>query len=155
MKKALILTDVQEDFLRNQLDYIEMIAQRYLNDHGKEYDLVILTLWRHSDNKGKNPLLLKFDGAKVIEKTTYSAITPEVEKLLKDNGIKEVHVGGVDAEATILATMFALVDKGFEVKIMERVIASAHGMNTSSMGIARMIVGKENVVDYGTQRVWV
>ncbi len=155
MKKALILTDVQEDFLRNQLDYIKMIAQRYLNDHGKEYDLVILTLWRHSGNKGENPLLLHYEGAKVIEKTSYSAITPDVEKLLKDNGIKEVHIGGVDAEATILATMFSLVDKGYEVKVMERVIASAHGQNGAAMGIARTIVGNENVVDYGTQRVWV
>ncbi len=155
MKKALIFTDVQEDFLRNQLDYIQMIAQRYLDHHGKEYDLVILTYWRHEGNKGENPLLLKFNGAKVIEKTTYSAITAEVEKLLKDNGIGEVHLGGVDAEGAILATMFALVDKGIEVKVMERAIASAHGKNGAAMGIARGIVGNDNVVDYGSQRVWV
>lgn len=154
MKKALILIDVQEDFLRNQLDYIKMVAQRYLNDHGKDYDLVVLTVWRHSDNQGEGTLL-QFNGASIVEKTTFSAITPEVEAMLRDKGITEVHIGGVDAEGGILATMFALVDKGFSVKVLERIVASASGRNIPSMSIVRHILGSENVVDYGTQRVWV
>lgn len=154
MRKALILCDVQEDFLRNTLDYIAPLCQKYLNKHGDEYDVIILTKFMYDEIDGQDTLLLSHPKANVIEKTTYSAYTEDTRRILDKAAIDEVHVGGVDAEMSILATMFSLVDAGFDVKVLERLIGSYHGRNWESMMIARHCVGKENVLSIGGDRVW-
>ncbi|MCY0902483.1 MAG: isochorismatase family protein [Firmicutes bacterium] len=154
-KKALILTDVQDDFLGNTLDYIALVCQRYLDEHGSDYELVILTQWKHEDNENEDTLLLEYKTAKVVNKRTHSAYNDEVAALLKDAQIQEVHIGGVDAEISVLATMYRLIDEGYKVQVLERLIGSYHGRNWESMTIARHVVGEENVVALGAQRVWI
>lgn len=153
-KKALILTDVQDDFLGNTLDYIATVCQRYLDEHGRDYDVIILTHWKHEDNESEDTLLLEHPTAHVVEKRTYSAYNEETATLLKQANIDEVHVGGVDAEMAVLSTMYRLLDEGYKVQLLERLIASYHGRNWESMTIARHVIGDENVVALGAQRVW-
>ncbi len=154
-KKALLLLDVQDDFLGNTLDYIASLSQRYLDEHAKDYDLIVLTYWIHEENQYENTLLIEHDGAHVIHKTTYSGYNDETAALFKEHGIQEVHVGGVDAEMSVLATMFRLLDEKFEVKLLERLIASYHGRNTSAMGIAREVLGQDHMLADGGNRVFV
>ncbi|MCL6548358.1 MAG: isochorismatase family protein [Alicyclobacillus sp.] len=155
MNKAIIVLDVQEDFLRNVLDYIAPLCQRYLNEHGDEYDCIVLTRFVYPELEGRNTLLLSHPKAHVIEKSTYSGFTQEVQQLFRERQVEEVHVAGVDAEMSVLATMFSLVDAGYRVKVLERLIGSIHGRNWESMMIARHVVGKENVVPLGGRPVWV
>lgn len=156
MKKALLITDVQEDFLGNTLDYIETLCQKYLDEHGHEYDLIILTHWVHEDNRGEDTLLLHHDRAVVVEKTTYSALNPEVRDQLEKARIEEVHLAGVDSETTILATMFALTDAGYKVKILQRLCGSyfTHGSNAMAMKVMGQVLGHENILNVGGARVW-
>lgn len=154
-RKALILTDVQDDFLGNTLDYIASVCQRYLDEHGRDYELVLLSLWRHVDNEGEDTLLLEYPNAHIIEKRNYSALTEQAARLLKEARIDEVHIGGVDAESTVLSTMYHLLEAGYKVQLLERLIASYHGRNWESMTIARHVIGEENVVALGAQRVWI
>jgi nicotinamidase-related amidase len=155
VKKALIVLDVQEDFLRNTLDYIAPLCQRYLNEHGGEYDAIILTRWVYDELKGTNTLIVSHPTANVVEKSSYSGYTEDTRKIFADKGIEEVHIAGVDSEGAVLATMFSCFDAGFEVKILERLVTSYHGRNWESMMIARHIVGKDNVVNTGGDRVYV
>ncbi len=154
-KKALILLDVQDEFLGNTMDYIAALSQRYLDEHAQDYDLILLTYWVHEENKNDNTLLLNHEKAHIIAKTTYSGYNEESAALLKQHGIQEVHVGGVDAEMSVLATMFRLLDERYDVKLLERLIASQHGKNMSAMGIARHILGADHMLKDGGQRVWV
>lgn len=154
MKKALIILDIQRDFLGNTLDYIAPLCQRYLNEHGGEYDAIVLTHWDYDEVRGQNTLLLSHPNAVVVEKTTYSGYTGETRKLFGAHDIEEVHVAGVDAEMSVLATMFSLVDAGFQVKILERLVSGYHGRNWEAMMIARHTLGKENVVNIGGGRVY-
>ncbi|MDQ0191233.1 cysteine hydrolase [Alicyclobacillus cycloheptanicus] len=154
MKKAIICLDVQEDFLRNTLDYVAPLCQRFLNRHGDEYDAIILTRWVYEELQGQNTLLLSHPKAVVVEKSTYSAYTEDTRKVLEERGIEEVHIAGVDAELAVLATMFSLLDAGYHVKILERLVASYHGRNWESMMIARHAVGPENVIPLGGDRVY-
>lgn len=154
MKKALIILDIQRDFLGNTLDYIAPLCQRYLNEHGGEYDAIVLTHWDYDEVRGQNTLLLSHPNAVVVEKTTYSGYTGETRKLFEAHDIEEVHVAGVDAEMSVLATMFSLVDAGFQVKILERLVSGYHGRNWEAMMIARHTLGKENVVNIGGGRVY-
>ena len=154
MKKALIITDIQSEFLGN-MDYIYPLCQSFLDEHGKNYDLVILTHWKHEENQDENTLLLKFNGAKVVEKRGYSAYNDEVKQLLADNGIGLVHLGGIDTDMTVLATMYNLLDAGFKVQILERIISSYSTRNWEATTIMRFVLGDENVLDLGGGRVWV
>ena len=154
-KTALILTDVQDDFLGNTLDYIAAVSQRYLDDHGDEYAAVILTYWRHEENEGENTLLIEHPQAHVVIKRNYCAYTSEVAKIFREAGIEEVHIGGVDAEMSVLSTMYRLIDEGYRVKLLERLIGSYHGRNWEAMTIARHVIGDDNVVALGSQRVWI
>lgn len=149
VKKALIVLDVQEDFLKNILDYIAPLCQRYLNEHGDEYDAIILTQWVYEDLGGRRTLLLSHPKAQVVEKTTYSAFNEQTRQILESAGIEEVHIAGVDSEMSVLATMFALVDAGYHVKVLERLCTGYHGLNWEAMRIARKVVGDSNVVPVG------
>lgn len=155
LKKAIICLDVQEDFLRNTLDYIAPLCQRFLNREADGYDAVILTRWVYEELHGQNTLLLSHAKATVVEKSTYSGYTEDTRKILEENGIEEVHVAGVDSELSVLATMFSLMDAGYRVKILERLVASYHGRNWESMMIARHAIGAENVIALGGDRVYI
>jgi nicotinamidase-related amidase len=153
MKQALIITDVQEDFLGNS-DYIVPLCQKYLKKYAEAYDLVILTHWKHQENNTANTLMLSHPHAKVIEKTTYSAINDEVRGLLENHEIQRVHLAGMDAEATIMATMYHLLDLGYEVQILERLLASYFTRGWEATTIMRHVLGDENVLRIGGDRVW-
>lgn len=154
MKTALICLDVQDDFLGNTLDYVAPLCQRYLNNEGGQYDAIVLTRWVYDEVKDRNTLLLSDARATVVEKTTYSAFTEDTRRILETGGIEEVHISGVDSEGSVLATMFSLLDAGYRVKILERLVASYHGRNWESMMIARHVLGAENVISKGGGRVY-
>lgn len=154
MKKALICLDVQEDFLRNTLDYIAPLCQRFINENADQYDAIILTHWTYELIEGQDTLLLSHPKAHVIEKTTYSGLTEETQRILQENGIEEVHIAGVDSEGAVLATMFASLDAGYDTKILERLVTSYHGRNWEAMMIARHIVGADHVLNIGGGRVY-
>lgn len=154
MKKALICLDVQDDFLRKTLDYIAPLCQRYMNDSAEEYETIIITRWMYAEIEGQNTLLLKHPKATVIDKTGYSGLTAETKSIFDEKGIEEVHIAGVDSEGSVLATMFSCMDAGYNVKILERLVASYHGRNWESMMIARHVVGAENVINLGSGRVY-
>lgn len=155
MKTALICLDVQDDFLGNTLDYIAPLCQRYLNRDGGNYDAIVLTRWVYDELQGRNSLLLSHPKAKVVEKSTYSGYTEDTRKVFEENGIEEVHIAGVDSDLAVLATMFSMMDAGYQVKILERLVASYHGRNWESMMIARHALGAENIIALGGDRVYV
>ncbi|MCF8564505.1 cysteine hydrolase family protein [Alicyclobacillus tolerans] len=155
MKKALIVLDVQDDFLRNTLDYIAPLCQQYLDEHGGEYDAIVLTRWIYDEMPDEETLLVSHPKAVVVKKSTYSAYTEDTRKVLADKQIEEVHITGVDTEGAVLATMFSMLDAGFQVKILERLVTSYHGRNWEAMTIARHILGAENVLNIGGGNVYV
>ncbi|ARU62182.1 hypothetical protein CBW65_15095 [Tumebacillus avium] len=154
MKKALLITDIQSDFLGN-MDYIYPLCQEYLDKSGDQYDLVILTHWKHEENHNEHTLLLKHPKANVVEKRGYSAYNDEMKKLLEDNKIDTVHLAGIDSDMTVLATMYNLLDAGYKVQVLERLLASFSTRGWESTTIMRFVLGDENVLTLGGGRVWV
>lgn len=154
MRKALIITDVQEDFLENA-DYMYPLCQKYLDEHGSEYDAIVLTHWKHEENRDQSTLLLHYPGALVAEKSQYSALTPEVHQFLQDKEIELVHIAGLDVEAAVMATMYSLLDNGYHVQLLERLVSSFFTRGWESTTIIRHILGDENVLTVGGDRVWV
>jgi len=155
VKKALLVLDVQNEFLGNTLDYIAPLCQRYVNNSAEEYAVIITTHWLYPEAEGKSELLVSHPKAQVVEKHGYSGYTADAKALFDEQGIQEVHIAGVDSEGAVLATMFACLDAGYDVKILERLVSSYHGRNWESMMIARHILGAENVVNIGGGNVYV
>jgi nicotinamidase-related amidase len=155
VKKALVVLDVQSEFLGNTLDYIAPLCQRYINSAANDYDAIILTHWIYEEAEGKSKLLVQHPKAVIVEKRGYSGLTAETKTVFDERGIQEVHITGVDSEGAVLATMFSCFDAGYQVKILERLVTSYHGRNWESMMIARHILGPENVVNIGGDRVYV
>ncbi|ASS75976.1 hypothetical protein CIG75_14075 [Tumebacillus algifaecis] len=154
MKKALLITDIQSDFLGN-MDYIYPLCQNYLDNSGDQYDLIILTHWKHEENHNENTLLLKHPKAQIVEKRGYSAYNDEMKKLLEENKIENVHLAGIDSDMTVLATMYNLLDAGYKVQVLERLLASFSTRGWESTTIMRFVLGEENVLNTGGGRVWV
>ncbi len=154
MTKALICLDVQDDFLGKRLDYIKTLCQKYLHEHGSDYDVVILTHWVYEEIAGNDRLLLTHPKAKIISKTTYSGMNQEVQEILSTHSVEEVHIAGVHAELSVLATMYACIDAGYETKILEPLVAAYHGLGWDAMRIARVALGKENILQVGGGRVY-
>ncbi len=75
-----MVLDVQEDFLRNTLDYIAPVCQEYVNKHATEYDAIVFTRWVYEEVKGKDTLVVRHPGALVVEKTTYSGYTEDTKR---------------------------------------------------------------------------
>ncbi|BCJ86180.1 cysteine hydrolase family protein [Effusibacillus dendaii] len=156
MKKALILTDVQEDFLGElgNIDYIVRLCQQYIDQNADSYDLIITTTWKHEDNEGQDTLLLKHPKAKRVEKRTYTAFNEETKALLEQHQIELVHLGGMDAELAVLATMFSLLDNGYKVQILEPLLVSYHARNWEATMVIKNAIGEENLLHVGGDRVW-
>jgi len=154
MKKALLITDIQSDFLGN-MDYIYPLCQKYLDEAGNNYDLVILTHWKHEENENENTLLLKHPKATIVEKRGYSAYNDEMKALLKDNNVGTVHLCGIDTDMAVMATMYNLLDAGYKVQILEQLCASFATRGWESTTIMRFVLGDENVINLGGGRVWV
>lgn len=156
LNKALFVLDVQSEFLGNTLDYIAPLCQRFVNKNAEEYDVIVTTKWVYPQvPEGKSQLLVVHPKAVTVEKRGYSGLTEVTKKLFEERGIEEVHITGVDSEGAVLATMFSCFDAGYKVKILERLVTSYHGRNWESMMIARHILGPENVVNIGGDRVYV
>lgn len=155
MNRALIIVDVQKEFLGERLDYIAPLCQKYLNEHGSEYDRIILTQWRHDQNRNESTLLLSHPDAVVVDKFTYSALNEDVKQILQRDEIKEIHIAGVDAELSVLATMFAAIDAGYDVSVLERLVSSFHELSWEAMRIAKKALGDDKVLRIAGGRVYV
>lgn len=154
MSKALICLDLQEDFLGSRLDYIAPLCQKYLDEHGDDYDLIVLTHWVYEELQGTNRLLLSHPQAHIVEKFTYNGLNEEVRRLFDEHHINEVHLAGVDSELSVLATMFAAIDSGYETKILERLVTGFHNYNWEAMRIAKVALGRGKILRTGGGRVW-
>jgi nicotinamidase-related amidase len=137
-KKALIIIDVQSAFINKRNNYI---VKNILNHVKKtKYDLYVesvfhaekYSIWDKQTNwilpKDKNTRTLKdileeLKNKKAIhlEKTTKSVFKGSVNllKILKENGIMEIHIVGLQTNDCIIATAFEAFDSGFFTYIIE------------------------------------
>ncbi len=140
-KRALIIVDMQEGFLKNHTKWIIPNIQQVIKK-GK-YDLHIEaifhaelgSIWdKQTDWTFKLEPTVKevkdyLEGKEVITvtKTTKSAFKGDKDliSILIGNKIEEVHVVGVDANDCVLATAFDSFDAGYFTYVIEECIESS------------------------------
>lgn len=82
---------------------------------------------------------------KHFEKSTYSAVTPELLKYLKDNEIDTVYIAGFDTDACVMATAYALFDNGIRPIVIQNCCASTAAdftLHKDALDIIRRAFGR-------------
>ena len=158
-KKALILVDVQPDFVykrktntvRNIQDLLKSVKyEAYVEcifhaEKGSLWDKE--TGWTLPKNKKFHTVgdILKLlpEDTIHIEKTTKSAFkgNKNIEIFLKKKGIKEVHIVGFDTNDCVLATAYESFDLGFFTYVIEECVqsSSSNKINEHALNLLRHV----------------
>ncbi len=157
--RALLIVDFQVGFMNSHTEPLRAGIER-LQD---EFDRVIATRFYHRKGslicrlldirgfeRGSPETQLAFEpkaGAKVIEKSTYSCVTPAFVKLLKSWAVTEVHVCGLDTDQCVLMSAAALLENDITPVVRDDLTASAAGPDYHLQGLflLRRLIGREQV----------
>lgn len=145
MTPTLIIIDVQKGFVNDatahvparvaalQNDYADAIATRFVNPEGSAHRRLIG--WRRFAPRSADTDLAFAPGphVRVVEKQTYSCLTPEVRAMLPVGG--DVHLCGIATDNCVLATAVALFDAGFTPVVLADACASHAGADYHAWGL--------------------
>lgn len=166
---AMVIVHMQDGFAREDPAMHEL-AERiatWVHDHRGELDLLVTPCFRNRVGSSYHRLVGDdmFDDADVAllpaiealdadvrdEAHTYSAATPRILELLREQGVRRVVVAGVDTDQCVLATVFALFDAGFEPVILQDLCHATSGRTPHDAGLValRRAVGEERVIASG------
>ncbi|MDO8505423.1 MAG: isochorismatase family cysteine hydrolase [bacterium] len=144
IRKVLIIVDVQSAFITKRNEYVVgnivallkkvpydlYVESIFHAEHGSLWD--VQTGWVcpkdknfHTDTRILDAL--KGKRAVHIEKETKSVFkgSKNLKKLLRERGIKEVHIVGYDSNDCVLATAFEAFDLGFFTYVIEGCVESS------------------------------
>lgn len=76
----------------------------------------------------------------VVEKTSYSALLPEVVDLIRRNGWRDIWIAGLDTESCVLATMLGVFEAGLTPWLVTDAVASHAGANVHAAGL--LVIGR-------------
>lgn len=161
--KLLIIIDAQEGFMNEENRTISNDIIEHVKN--EKYDLIIATRFinkieslHHKDSCRREMTMLS-PKAKLVEgigeladitimKSTYTALTNDVDRLIKKNGLKEVYICGFNIESSIMATALHLFDKEIRPSILSKLCGTMNEENIkqNALMILANAVGKENVV---------
>ena len=161
--KIILLVDIQEGYMNESLKSFPKAIEKHVANY--DYDLAIATRFiNKNDSLHQNDIKAKemtvFSAkAKLVEpiekiadfvlmKSTYSSLTEDVLKLLEKNQVKQVYLAGLNIETSIVATAFALFDKGIKPVILSNLCHTSNGEETKNkaLEILRLAVGDECIL---------
>ncbi len=154
MKKALIVIDVQNYFINEHTEHIPGLISNHLSR--QNYDLLIFTSFINKtdsnfsrilewdkcfdapDTDIVNELINRNQNIHIIRRSSYSAVTNELEQLLNFSQIHQAFICGIDTDACVIATAFDLFDLGYNFEIIEELCASTEGEETHKAALKLM-----------------
>jgi len=157
---CLIIIDVQQGFINQwtehipaavetlQKGYDRVVATRFFNPEGSFFRSLIgwQRLGRDTDDF---PLAFApRKGAPVIDKATYTCVTPELLRELEDWGVGEVHLAGIATDNCVLKTAVDLFEAGVKPVVLAKAAASHGGPDCHAAGLMLLerFIGAAQVV---------
>lgn len=123
-RRVLLIIDVQEAFVSEETQEVPEFLEGLL---GRErFELVIQSCWQnypgspyetrlgYGRGREAEPLL-SIPGARVLFRSTYSAVNEELRRWIRPED--RLCVAGLETDACILATLFDLWDGGFSFQL--------------------------------------
>lgn len=125
--EALLIIDYQQGFVSKAQEDIHakienlaeafrnsklpVILTKFINHKDSAFNKILR--WNGMTNTKEQELALEISkNDKIITKATYSALTAELQEYLKENQIDMIYLCGIDTDACVIATAFALFDAG-------------------------------------------
>ena len=141
-KAALVVVDIQESF-RNAIPDFETVAVRAsVAVRGFQIlNLPVLVTEQYPKGLGPTAEEIRFvlpDGFEIFEKTTFSSCgAGPFSAKLKELGVTQVVLCGLETHVCVNQTAHDLLDNGFEVHLLRDCVTSRHEYNKLA-GIAKM-----------------
>ena len=124
-REALLIIDLQEDFVTEDNCHIIYHVNQLQTEFSHIYVSKDISDVRQKERAGRKNLAFEpHRMAKIFEKSTYSAATPEVIQDLQRKGIDTVHICGLESNVCVLSTAIVLLDAGFDVIVRTEACAS-------------------------------
>ena len=121
---------------------------RFINAEGSPYRRLLD--W-HRFYAGSDDVPLAFepvDGVVVIDKQVYTCVTPAFLQDLRDKGVEEVAVCGIDTDACVSACAVDLFENGFRPILLSDACASHAGAEYHEVAIRILtrLIGRRQIV---------
>lgn len=156
----LLVIDVQKNFInkntRNIPSRIENLIQnnkfnyivftKFIND--KDSNFYKMLNYKGCMIEEDRRIVIDTKDNKVLEKRTYTALTPESITYLKENKIKDIYLCGIDTDACVLKTAIDLFENNYNVKVIEYCTMSHSGRRYHKFAIKMLkkLIGKDSII---------
>lgn len=158
-KSTLLIIDVQNGFINEYTQHIPAFVERAQAEYGVVWAAQLvygeqspfLTIRKRSGFADvKNPTDFAFqlsEGAKIITKHGYSAVTEELLSDLRARNVTQIDLMGVDTDQCVMATALNLFDAGIAPRIIRDGCASTGGLElqAAAMRILARALGEHTI----------
>lgn len=164
----LLVIDVQNGFINSKSEHVvEPIASfvkqwlesgktailtRFINDPGSQWErLIHWTKLRRPPEINLHPQLLSAiedsNLAHIIDKRSYSSLTPEVIKFIKHNKPRKIFICGIATGECVLETAVDLFEEGQTPFVLTDLCASNSGKKMHSAGLLLLghLIGRDQL----------
>lgn len=156
----LLVIDVQKNFINkntrdipsrienliqnNKFNYI--VFTKFIND--KDSNFYKMLNYKGCMIEEDRRIVIDTKDNKVLEKRTYTALTPELMTYLKENKIKDIYLCGIDTDACVLKTAIDLFENNYNVKVIEYCTMSHSGRRYHKFAIKMLkkLIGKDSII---------
>ncbi|KAK5581616.1 hypothetical protein RB653_001653 [Dictyostelium firmibasis] len=141
---ALFVVDIQTSFLKSVVQIDEIIINNkcliesffelkipiLMSQHNKKKFGEIVEPLRYCERLSSSPLSI----IKVFDKTTYSMYTEELGQYIQENlpYLKSIILTGLESHVCVLQTALNLLEKGYEVHVLNDAVASVNSKELKS-----------------------
>ncbi len=169
----LIVVDVQNGFVNHASAHIvpvvvdlvdrwlaagaDVVFTRFHNQHGSQFERLLD--WNHLFDASDTALVdeiqpfTRHPRTSVLDKTTYTALTPEATTLMRRLATTDVAIAGIATNACVLKTALDVFEAGLTPWVIADACAScsrrrpAHEVHESALALLARLVGPRQVVD--------
>lgn len=156
----LLVIDVQKNFInkktrnipsrienliqKNKFNYI--VFTKFINDKDSNFYKVLN--YKGCMTEEDRRIVIDTKDNRVLEKRTYTALTPELMTYLKENKIKDIYLCGIDTDACVLKTAIDLFENNYNVKVIEYCTMSHSGRryHKSAIKMLKKLIGKDSII---------
>ncbi len=159
--KLLLIIDAQQAIINDKnTAIIDSIIEHVKSE---TYDLVIATRFVnkvgtfHYQNETRKDMTLLSQKSKLVQsisdisditimKSTYTALTGDLSKLIEKNKLEEVYISGFNIEDSIMSTAIQLYDNGIKPVILSDLCGTINSDKENLLEILSYSIGKENIL---------
>mmetsp|Transcript_32851 Transcript_32851/g.84842 ORF Transcript_32851/g.84842 Transcript_32851/m.84842 type:complete len:193 (-) Transcript_32851:364-942(-) len=151
LNSALFVCDIQERFRELIWKFPHVVySAKMLMDGAKALNIPVAVTEQYPKAMKHTVHELDTTGAKVVEKTKFSMMVPEVEAWLKDQQRNHVILCGIESHVCVLQTCLDLKDKGLNVHL---VVDGVSSMRKSDRSIALQRLKEEGIIMTSTESI--